>query len=566
MLKTLTIKNYALIDELHVNFGRGLNILTGETGAGKSIIIGALSLLLGEKAKPNIIRKGAKMAVVEGLFDLPSTLEELQLSKDIPLMEDGLLIRREIHQSGRSRCFLNDSAISNSLLAEIGDWLVDLHGQHEHQTLLKKEKHIEYLDSFGIDQKLLQNTIDSYKNYKSLIEELKELIEKEKILKEKRELLEFQVNEIKRLAPRPGEDEELEKEENILKNFELLFQTSNSIRELLYDGDGAVSEKLSEVEKLISTLTSLDSNFEKWLSESHSARIITEEISKSIEEYVSRIEFDPQRLEEIRDRLGQLTRLKKKYGSTIDEIIKYQKNIEAQLSKIDDMGTKIDEISSCIEEERKRLSDNCMKLSQMRKTIASELEDKIECILEELGLNNGVFKVKIEEREDPDGELEIDGKRYRVSRRGIDRVEFFISLNVGEEPKPLAEVASGGEISRIMLALKTVLAEVDQIPTLIFDEIDSGISGRIAMVVGKNLREVAKKRQVICITHLPQIASNGEFHFCVEKEEDLYASHTRIRPLNREERILEIAKLIGGEKITESAIQSARELLKAGGN
>ncbi len=561
MLKTLWIKNYALIDEMHVEFGQGLNILTGETGAGKSIILGALSLLLGERVKTDVIRQGSSAAVVEALFDR-ETLNHLDDFKDqIDLSEDGLLLRREVHQSGRTRSFVNDSPISNSLLAEIGDRLIDLHGQHDHQSLLKVDQHLNVLDNFGVDQTLRGQVKASFKKVRQLISDLEKLNQKESELREKRELLAFQAEEIAKVNPKSGEEEELELEERVLQNSERLFQASRDLNDLLYEGEGSVSEKLSTAHHRLSELLEVDGVFNSWIKECESARIMVEEIVNNFKNYVSKVEFNPQRLEEVRERLGLLSVLKKKYGGTIEQVIRFWEKSRKELEQIETVGDQIGRLKPELEEENKQLSRLCKELSDVRRETASDLEKRTMDSLEELGLKNGLFRIVMAVNENPHGLIQIGDKTVSVSDSGIDRVEFIISLNPGEDPKPLVTVASGGEISRIMLALKTVLAEADEIPVLVFDEIDAGISGRIARVVGKNLKNVSSRHQVICITHLPQIASMGDSHFRVEKEVKEDRSRTTIRPLDKNERVQEIAKLIGGEEVTESAMQSARELL-----
>ena len=563
MLKKLIIKDYALIDQLCIEFGPGLNILTGETGTGKSIIIGALSLLLGERTGSDIIRQRADVAVVEGWFDIPASFRWELIDAKLDKNQDELLLRREVHRSGRSRAFANDSPIPNTVLAAIGDLLIDLHGQHAHQTLLHERYHLDYLDNFGIEKGLLQQLKESYARFKSLTTELKALQGKETILQEKLELLEFQVQEIDKAAPQEGEEEALELEDRKLRNSEKLFQAAKMLNELLYDGEGSVSERLSTAETSLAGLTDVDPVFEKWIKEAESARIVAEEIAKGFQSYISKIEFDPQRLEEIRERLGLFSRLKKKYGGSIQQVLEFRSNAKKELDQIETLEKDIGRITEELSDERDRLALTCQKVSQLRVDLSSELAEKTLEALSELGLKNGIFRVRILQNEHDDGPIPIESKRYTVSSRGIDTAEFLISLNPGEEPKPLSKIASGGEISRIMLALKTVLAEADEIPVLVFDEIDTGISGRIARVVGKNLRDVSIKHQVICITHLPQIASMGDVHFRVDKEVVDKRSRTTIRRLQQDEQVVEIAKLIGGEKITESALQSARELLNS---
>ena len=561
MLKKLYIKDYALIDELTVQFGTGLNILTGETGAGKSIIIGALSMMLGERARSDVVRQGTPKAIVEGCFIVPALDEYSWLWQEIDKNPDGLVLRREINANGRSRCFANDSPISGTLLSTIGDLLIDLHGQHAHQTLLKSEQHINYLDDFGIDDDLLQKMSETYRKYNSLSTELQKLIQEEAVLREKRELLEFQVKEIASINPQEGEEERLEAEEKLLRNSEKLFQTASQLSELLYAGDGSVSEKLSFAEESLRGLQDVDSQIPKWMKACESSRITVEETINSLQAFVAKIDFNPEKLEEMRERLGLFVHIKKKYGGSIEQVIAFRKDSEEKLTHIDSMGDLISEKTESLQKEKENLTRLSINLSDLRTKIAKDLEKNTTHIFEELGLKDGTFRIEIHQKEDENGAVCLNGKNVTVSAKGIDRVEFLISMNPGEDPRPLVKVASGGEISRIMLALKTVLAEADNVPVLVFDEIDTGISGRIARVVGTNLKILSEKHQIICITHLPLIASLGDAQYTVEKVAREGRSKTTIRLLDDGERIAEIAKLIGGEKITDSAFESARELL-----
>ncbi len=563
MLKKLTIKDYALIHQMEIQFVRGLNIMTGETGAGKSIIIGALNLILGDRARASTIRKGASMTVVEALFQVPAFMQQELKKLDVQLDGEELILRREVSQGGRSRSFANDSPIPMSVLSGVGDLLIDLHGQHEHQALLKPVSHIEYLDRFGVDSTLVTDARESYKRLQTLEQELNALKGRERLLKEKEELLAFQVQHISQVHPADKEDDALLQEEKILNASERIMKSIEQIKEILYDGEGSVCEKASVAEGILAPLIGLDERFQAWSKECNAIRISAEEIAGRLQSYGSGIDFNPARLEEIRERLGQLTLLKKKYGGSLEEVLKFWQHAKEELDRIGSMSEEITRYESSVEEERCRLSAACKALSLKRQEAAVRLQRSTMESLEELGLKNGVFQIHVSQKKDSEGAVEIDGDRFAASASGIDNVEFFIALNPGEDPKPLSQVASGGEISRIMLALKTVLAETDDIPILVFDEIDSGISGRIAWVVGHRLKDVASKHQVICITHLPQIASMGDIHFSVEKSVSGDRSVTTIRPLNREDRVLEIAKLLGGEKVTESSLQSARELLES---
>jgi DNA repair protein RecN (Recombination protein N) len=563
MLQRLYIKDVAIIDELNVEFARGLNIITGETGAGKSIIMGAVGLLLGERAKPDLIRQGSQTAVVEGWFDVPTSLFSDLLSESFDIQDDGLILRREVLASGRSRCFVNDSPVPLALLSAIGDVLVDLHGQHEHQNLLRVERHLAVLDAFCGDDGLMAEVRESYKRCRAVEEELLALHHQETQYRQQRDLLEFQVQEIEKAAPQPGEDEVLERDERLLQNSERIVQTAKQLAGMLYEDEGSVAERLATATGLLSGLVPADPTFEKWAKEAESARITIEETVRSVESYSQKVEFNPQRLEEIRERLSLFGRLKKKYGGSMQNVLAFLEDARSKLGRMDSVGEAIRSNESLLESEKARFSGLCAGLSALRRKTASALQTKIAAALAELGLKNGIFEVRLKNRPDANGLVRIEGQNYQASAQGMDAVEFFVSLNPGEEPKPLAQVASGGEISRIMLALKTVLAEADRVPVLIFDEIDTGISGRTARVVGNNLKEVSRKHQVVCITHLAQIASLADRHFCVEKDVVENRSRTRVRPLEPDERIAEIAKLIGGETVTESALQSARELLNA---
>lgn len=562
MLTSLFIKNFALIDEIKIDFTEGLNILTGETGAGKSIIIGALSVLLGEKIDKEMVRQGESKAVVEGFFNITNKmllqLEQLDVSCD----GGELIIRQEIHRNGRNRSFLNDSPVNNALLVRVGDLLIDLHGQHSHQALLKVKKHINYLDDYGVPKELLTLVSTSYKNLIGFKNKLKQLQEQNRLLREKRELLEFQVKEIEEIAPELNEENELEKEERILKSSEKIHQISEQIKDIIYDGEGSAFERLSNAEEQFSSMIEVDEKFSQWTKNCKTARVYIEEVVNSLQNYSDAIEFNPQRLEEIRDRLGQFTLLKKKYGGTIEEVLKFCLKAGNDLKKIDSTEKETSDLKEEIKKEKKNYAELAGKLSEVRTKASLELEKKTIEVFAELGLRDGIFEIDITQAEDSEGDIRINENRFKAGEKGIDEVEFFISLNPGEKPKPLVKIASGGEISRIMLALKNVLADADNIPVVVFDEIDSGISGRIARSVGTNLKEAATKHQIVCITHLPLIASLGNTHFTVEKKVENNRTFTTIRPLDEQERVNELAKLIGGEMLNQTTLQNARDLLK----
>ncbi|UCE04510.1 MAG: DNA repair protein RecN [bacterium] len=564
MLKSLHVENFALIDKIDVQFEPGLNIITGETGAGKSILIDALGSTIGEKIEAESLRKGATKAVAEGIFQIQNNLELKSHLHQAAVedFEDSLILRKEISDSLRNRAFVNDSPVPNSLLIDIGNFLVDLHGQHEHQSLLKVGYHIQYLDEFGAYEQLLSEVEDNYNSYVALIEELRSLKDRERTLSEKRDLYRFQIEEIKNIDPVEGEEQELIQEEKILQNSEKLFQFSNELFNSFYDEQDSVYDRISEGLIKLDELAEVDSRFETIKSDCESARVIIEEIAKFLQSYFNSIEFNPERLEQIRLRLGQFSLLKRKYQRTIDEIIAYRAQLEQHLENIENIENIVAEKQKEIDDQRKKLSQLCTSLSERRRETSKILEQEVLEKLNHLGMKNARFEVNIDWILDEKGAVIIDDTHYKTTEKGIDQVEFYISANPGEDLKPLARVASGGEISRIMLALKSSLAQVDRIPVLIFDEIDLGISGRVAQAVGLALKRLSRTHQIICITHLPQIASMGDHHFVVEKILEHDSTQTQIRKLTAEERAVEIAKLLGGESVTETHVQAARELIE----
>jgi len=565
MLKSLTIKNYALIEELNVEFERGLNIITGETGAGKSIIIDALSLILGERADADAVRKGAEKAIVEGFFDVSGNqkLKTLLNQNEID-HSDELILRREVSIKGQSRSFINDSPATTALLKEVGDLLVDLHGQHEHQSLLRVETHIDLLDDYGRLESLVNEFNELYLKASKTLDELKELKAKEKQLMEKRSLYEFQIKEIDDVNPHTGEEDELENELRILENAERLFSSTERLYQVLYESENAIHDQLILVRNELESLSAIDKTFEEQKKEAESAAAIIDEIAKFIQQYNSKIEFNPERLEEIRNRLGNIALLKKKYGGSLDAVLQYREKIGREFELANNFQTEISSLQKRFDSERKIASEAAQRLSIKRYDVAKRANKAVVQVLAELGIPNAIFETKISSIPASDKENAIIkiGKDYLESTpKGMDFVEFYISTNIGEDPKPLVKVASGGEISRIMLALKMILAKSDRLPLLIFDEIDVGVSGRIAQAVGQSLKKLSQFHQVIAITHLPQIASLADVHFVVEKIENKKRAVTRMRKLSIEERVEEVAKLMSGEEITESGLESARELM-----
>jgi len=565
MLKSLEIKDYALIDHINVEFGKGLNIITGETGAGKSILIDAMSLLLGERASTEVVRKGAQKSFVEGIFDVElnkkvkSLLEENEIE-----FQPELIIRREISLKGSNRCFVNDSPVSLTIIKELGDLLVDLHGQHEHQSLLRTETHIDFMDEFANNFKLLEEYKVVYKELNSKQNELKDLKSKEDSLKEKKEIYNFQIKEIDVVNPQPEEDELISNELNILENSEKLLELTDEVYDKLYDGEPSVTDLLGETKHKLNQLASIDKSFLESEGECDSALAIVKELANSLRSYKSKIDVDPKEVERKRERLGSINLLKKKYGGSITKIIEHRVKIGKEFELADNFSEAINKLEKEILSLKKITGESAEKLSIVRKKQADKVETEVKKVLTQLGIPDSIFKVIITQSETDKNDSHsviLKNKNYNCTETGIDEIQFYISTNVGEDVKPLVKVASGGEISRIMLSLKTILAKSDKLPLLIFDEIDTGVSGRIAQKVGAALKDLASFHQIISITHLPQIAGMADHHFAVEKNQVDHRAVSSIKKLKDDERINEVAKLISGEELSKASIESAKQLI-----
>lgn len=565
MLRTLAIKNYALIDDLIVEFEPGLNIITGETGAGKSIVVGALGLVLGERGDADAVRTGSEKAVVEALLSVGGNKALKQLLEEHGVDCSGeLILRREISVKSQSRSFINDTPATTALLRQAGDLLVDLHGQHEHQSLLRTGTHIDLLDDFGGLQGLVGEFGTAYGLAQDILKDLRDLRSNEQNLKERRVLYDFQIREIDAVGPRPGEEMELEAELNILEHAERLYSATERLYQMIYEGDSAVHDQLVLARNELQNLASIDKSLEEPANEAATAAAIVDELAKFIQRYNSRIEFNPERLEEIRTRLGQLALLKKKYGGSLEAIVVHRETIGRELELADNFEAESESLRKRLDLQRHACSEIAQRLSTKRRETAKKVNRSVQQALGALGIAHAAFETVISNRTAPpgDGVIVAFGRDcFEATPKGIDIVEFHVSTNLGEEPKPLARVASGGEISRIMLALKMILAKSDRLPLLVFDEIDVGVSGRIAQAVGVNLKKLSQFHQVIAITHLPQIAGFADTHYVVEKVEIGKRSCSRVRRLELEERIKEVAKLLSGAEVTASGLESARELM-----
>ena len=554
MLQELRIKNFAIIDELNLSFSKGLNILSGETGAGKSIILNAVHLLLGDKVTEEWIRSSEEEASVEALFDISGNLEVKERIKEKASHlqgageEDSLIIRRVISRSGRGKVFINGNLATLGVLSEVGEGLLSIYGQHEHQSLQRVETHIDILDEFGGLLGLREEFQKQYQEFFSLSEEVEKIrTEKERRAKE-RELMAFQSKEIEASGIQIGEEESLKEERTILTHAKKLMDFANASEETLYSEEGSTIEKIQRMLNQGREMAAIDPFLSQPLKALESALIQLEEIALALRDYSKRVEINPMRLEEIENRLEEIDRLKRKYGSTIKEVISFKRKIDEALKSFTSDEEKLSQLEGCLEPLRHTVSGLGKKLSDERKKVALELIKSVERELNSLGMKKTIFEIHI----DP----------LPLSLKGVDRVEFLISPNVGEEVKPLAKIASGGELSRIMLAMKRILAKVGGRQVLIFDEVDSGIGGAMAEVVGKKLRELSHHHQVICVTHLPQIACFADQHHSVRKEVKSGRTITSVDRLEKETIIDEIARMLGGVKITEKTRAHAKEMIE----
>ena len=564
MLANLRVRNYALLDEVDIEFTPGLNVLTGETGSGKSILIGALSLILGGRAASETIRGGARTAIVEGLFEgerdaqLQALLSEIGVDPE----EGTLIIRREVGREGRNRCTINGSLVTVSVLRKLGVLLVDLHGQHDHQSLLNPRTHRVFLDGYEDIRKPKQRVAEAYGRFTERSEALRRLDDELAATREREELYRFQLDELDRAELSPGEDEELERERSVLEHAEQLIRVASDASEALSEGEGALVDGLVRVIRSLEEAGRIDPALGEALEGVRSARYHLDDCADFLRRYRDRVEYDPARLEEVLDRLDLLGRLKRKYGGTIEEVLAHRDRIAGELEGVDTAGARRDRLRGEVQAAREELTEHAKALSDRRKQVARKLEGRVVEELAELGMEKTGFEVGFAWLEAEDGPLRIDGRGYSVDAHGMDRIEFLISPNAGEELKPLASIASGGEISRVMLALKVILAESDRMPTLVFDELDIGIGGRIAESVGHRLKLLSRDHQVLCVTHLHQVACWGRTHFTVHKQSARGRSITLVDHLDEDGRIREIARMLAGETVDAMALSHAREMLR----
>lgn len=565
MLKELRILNFAIIDELHLHFSQGLHVFTGETGAGKSIIIEALSLALGGRASAEMIRAGEDTATIEAAFDLTghAALADLARAHGIDLSGDELVVKRAISAS-RSRVYVNGALSTVSVLELLGAKLVEIHGQFEQQTLLHPEHQLDIFDSYAGVVELRRALERNYYYLQGLRKRLAELTAQADERLRRQQLLQFQLHEIDQAELRPGEEEEIKGERQVLMHTEKLLQITQGSGELLYAGEDTVVERLGRVLAALDEASAIDPVLKPVTEDLRAALYQMEEAGRTLGDYASRVEFDPARLAEIEERLAELSALKRKHGATVEDILAQRESLAKELESLQNQAENIDALHTEISLTERQVCEQAIELSRRRVAVATTLAEAVERELQDLSMSAARFVIRFHRTPDPAGFVTIDGAPVQLTPVGIESVEFLFTSNPGEEPRPLAKIASGGEVSRVMLALKSILAAVEQVPTLVFDEVDTGIGGGVAEVVGRKLKALTKTCQVFCITHLPQVASRGDIHFLIEKQVVLGRTVTAVRPLTQRERVDEIARMSGGLVITETTRKLAAELLRQG--
>jgi DNA repair protein RecN (Recombination protein N) len=563
MLRELRIRNLAVIDEVVLELKPGLNIITGETGAGKTIILDALGLIAGQRGSTDVIRNREDEASVEALFDsLPEELSE-KLGNAGFEAEDEIVVKRIVSRSGKNRIYLNGSLAPRAVLAEIGATLVQIYGQHEHQTLLQPETHLSLLDGFAELEAPARSMQMSYKILTASWNELNQV--KQSIEQKRREkaLLETQLEELERARLKPGEEEELRAAKNVLAHSEKLYQGCREGEDLLYESDAALVGRLGKYSGRLRELAGVDQHLRPTVELLESSLAQLQEAAAQLRRYAERIHFDRNSLEQVEERLAEIQRLKRKYGGSVEDILRLHEEIRESLGSLEQGESKIAALEKTFADVRQTAWDAAEKISTARQRAAKKLKRDMEREVRTLGMPETTFEVRFtthDEKADVPPFF-VGGKK--LTERGIDQVEFYFSPNPGEPPKPLARIASGGELSRLMLALKALVLTASDASTLLFDEVDAGIGGRVAEIVGKKLKQVAARQQVLSVTHLPQIAALADAHYVVEKEVEQGRTFTRVKQLSERDRIAEIARMLGGIKITDQARRHAEELVRS---
>lgn len=558
MIERLYIKNFALIEELTLDLSENFNILTGETGTGKSIVVDAVSLLLGGRGQSELIRTGADRAVVEGVFRFPSDSQVFQLLSDLGIEneEEGIILTREISVGGRNTCRINGRTLTLGLYRTIGLALVDIHGQHDHQSLLQSDKHLQILDQFGGNGQVILNreVKAQFEHWYSAKKELEELLNREKDRLQRMDFITYQLKEIEGAKFKIGELEELVRESNLLSNAEKISTNLNTAYQQIFGGERGISayDLLSKAILSLNEVKKYDDEINKKINELEPVLYVLEEMGTDLRYYLEGLEFSPSRLEEVERRLQTLKDLCKKYGPSPEDVLEYRKKIKEELDYWERSTERAGELESLVGTKQQEYQKRAEALSQQRRKLAGILEERVMTELMELAMPNTRFAVQF--------------KACEAGPRGVEQVEFLISPNPGEPLLPVTKIASGGELSRIMLAIKTILAGLDGIDTMIFDEIDSGIGGKAAQKVAEKLEKISEKQQVICVTHSPLIAALADHHLLLEKDVRDGRTKTVIKYLSSEERVEELARMLGGELQTSELKQHALKILKKNKN
>ncbi|KAF5440856.1 DNA repair protein RecN [Pediococcus pentosaceus] len=553
MLLELSIKDFAIIEKLDVSFNQGMTVLTGETGAGKSIIIDAVGLLAGGRGSADFVRTGADKAVLQGVFDIAEidNTKNALIKLGIDATND-LVITRELHKGGRSVCRINGTIVNLNSLKSVGETLIDIHGQNEHQELMDSEKHLALLDHF--DEKMVGKVRakyeEAYADYSKLNQQLNKSRKNEHEWNQRVDMLQFQVEEIKSANLMAGEDEELEKRRDQLNNFQSISDALSTSFQLLEGEDGASAiDQIGSVMQELQSISDYDDEYQQVSDEVQSAYYALEDVTNRVRSALDAMEWNSNELDEVEQRLEVVRQLKKKYGNSIEEILNYLNKIENELNEMTGSGNNLDDLAQEVEARYQRVKKLGTQLTEMRQRMALALEAAIREQLSGLYMEKTQFKVQFTPKAEPD-------------RTGFDGVEFLIQPNPGEDLKPLAKIASGGELSRIMLALKTIFARNEGVTSIIFDEVDTGVSGRVAQAIADKIHEISAHSQVLCISHLPQVAARADHQLHVAKKVVDGRTMTNLTVLNDEGRVNEIAKMLAGVNITELSLEHARELLK----
>jgi DNA repair protein RecN (Recombination protein N) len=567
MLQLLNISNIALIDELKVEFDTGLNLLTGETGSGKSIIVDALGVLIGGRLSNELLKSGAERGFIEGFFVVKSNKSLEQILTNAGLVSEAvedpfeLIIRREIATSGRNKIFINNQLATQAVLRELREYLVDIHGQGEQQTLFSTETHLELLDSFAGNGAKRTEVKDAHDRLTALRYELESLNRDEAEKFQLVDTLNYQIDELDRSHLTIGEDEQLEEEKRRLANVERLTSLCQSSYSRIYEDDESALARLRQATSELTELAEFESRFTEYLEGLESSRALLEDLSFSLRDFADKLEFSPARLAEIEDRLAELSRLKRKYGGSIETALEHLARAQDRLRTIESSDEREKELRARVTSALETYLELANKLHRERVRAAKKFEQAVEKGVQEVAMDNGRFQVQVTDRNEGAADQDND-KLKLIGQKGIDSVEFYFSANPGEDLKPLAKVASGGEASRLMLVLKTVANAAEFPRTIVFDEIDTGIGGRVSEAVGMKLKKLSQTNQVLCVTHQAQIARFADNHLTVQKDVLKKRTEVTVTRLDRNGRVEEIARMLTGAEITDSARRHAKELLK----